>query len=1256
MLLSFTLSLQAPLSILSVQAQELQSKDMYRLYNPNSGEHFYTNDKNERAELSRLGWKNEGIGWYAPEQSNTPVYRLYNENAGDHHYTMDLQEREALIQFGWKDEGIGWYSDDQKQVPLFRQYNPNALAGSHNYTVDANEHSFLVNNGWNDEGIAWYGMKVGSTVNRPNSSGNSSNSNSNSKETSLVTFDLNDGSSETYDWKEVPKGSRVSKPNDPMDEHYQFNGWYLDSNGLKAYDFNSPVNQDLTLYAKWGSDDNSLDGIGEESGTICTISEIGYENGSVYAIVNTNTRAVVAFDFLDQNTNLSSNDKYDDMNPESGFIEEMIELESEQVLASTQVITPEYCELERVSQSISNIPLHFVLKASLYDTDGKSLCAPFYSIQYTEKYIEFENKTINNVSDNNAIILNFDNDSKDNFAVMKNGVILPNQTETTNILIVSINNDEESENYGKEVEYTFVNPDQTVKQLKDGDKVLAADGTGRYSTFIVNGTPTTGQDAQNRTIIKIKPKEFDVSDFYSMIKLDSSGEALNEKAVVVGEEDRQFPEKEVLEKDIIPALKGEGTATVKHAINVEFKGDKDNNNNLDVSFSLGGDITITGTAKFIYDIELFGPDYFETTLKMDKELNLKATFKVSGDNNPSSPKRKEKTFSLPAIIVPLPIPTTVWSVRPEIENKVELSGTITASIKIKDTTGTVYSSKNGKRSLDSRNPPEIKVESQAKCTITIGPKFSTGIEILGKTLTAKISGGAGVEITGTLTNAEDSFTSESPDSKHSCLSCLSIKGKAYAKLGLEIKVSVGKSINITLSKVELEVAAVPLHFGNRYEEMYFSINPGSNSVFDVSNESRIGYGKCPNNGYRIDVKIPNGDDSIPVIFLTNNSQEIPRKLDDPLNRRYLTDGVYTLKAKVGNEILSQMVLVDGGPQLIELSSQNQNGKIEGEIEGIDGSFSTKKASIVAKSNGQTILSTQSDANQKFSLDLPEGLFQIVVTVENCYPFIQYVKVRNGEKTYLPVSLMTKKGSNHGGIAGTITDATNGQSISNATIEIYEGWNNSRYTSCKKRLSTSSNGAYRVNLTNFGIISTGLTPGNYTLVVSKAGYSDLSLDVIVVPDVVTENQNGVMNPVIVSDNLRIVLTWGNSPNDLDSHYVAPLNNGDDHVYYSSKRGQTATLDIDHTSGYGPETITINNLKDLPSGFTYAVHNYSDRGDGESDRLSLSGATVKIYLPNDTQPITYYVPTGRKGTVWNVFKMDNTGRITSLNTFGNEIEEY
>lgn len=39
------------------------------------------------------------------------VYRVYNPNSGKHHYTSSIGERDSLVRLGWRDEGIGWYAE-----------------------------------------------------------------------------------------------------------------------------------------------------------------------------------------------------------------------------------------------------------------------------------------------------------------------------------------------------------------------------------------------------------------------------------------------------------------------------------------------------------------------------------------------------------------------------------------------------------------------------------------------------------------------------------------------------------------------------------------------------------------------------------------------------------------------------------------------------------------------------------------------------------------------------------------------------------------------------------------------------------------------------------------------------------------------------------------------------------------------------------------------------------------------------------------
>lgn len=135
-----------------------RSSSVYRIYNPNSGEHFYTGNGTEVNNLKKAGWKDEGLGWFAPS-SGSNVYRLYNPNAGDHHYTMNLNEKNNLVKVGWKYEGVSWYSDNSKRKPLYRLYNPNAKkAGAHHYTPHKSERDNLKKAGWRDEGIGWWGV------------------------------------------------------------------------------------------------------------------------------------------------------------------------------------------------------------------------------------------------------------------------------------------------------------------------------------------------------------------------------------------------------------------------------------------------------------------------------------------------------------------------------------------------------------------------------------------------------------------------------------------------------------------------------------------------------------------------------------------------------------------------------------------------------------------------------------------------------------------------------------------------------------------------------------------------------------------------------------------------------------------------------------------------------------------------------------------------------------------------------------------
>jgi len=136
-----------------------EMRDMYRMYDPNGFEHFYTGSTEERDFLVEQGWHYEGIGFTFPLATGLPVYRLYDRyNTFEHLYTMDEAEKNALIAQGWVLEGIAFNSAFENEVPQYRLHNPNATRGAYHFTASIEERDYLISLGWEYQGIGWYSM------------------------------------------------------------------------------------------------------------------------------------------------------------------------------------------------------------------------------------------------------------------------------------------------------------------------------------------------------------------------------------------------------------------------------------------------------------------------------------------------------------------------------------------------------------------------------------------------------------------------------------------------------------------------------------------------------------------------------------------------------------------------------------------------------------------------------------------------------------------------------------------------------------------------------------------------------------------------------------------------------------------------------------------------------------------------------------------------------------------------------------------
>ena len=100
------------------------------------------------------------------------------------------------------------------------------------------------------------------------------------EKTFTVTFDSNGGSAVAS--QTVKEGEKAVKPANPTRSNYTFEGWFTDETLKNAYDFNTPVTGDITLYADWDRRSSGGGGGGGSTSTKkYTITVICGEGGEI---------------------------------------------------------------------------------------------------------------------------------------------------------------------------------------------------------------------------------------------------------------------------------------------------------------------------------------------------------------------------------------------------------------------------------------------------------------------------------------------------------------------------------------------------------------------------------------------------------------------------------------------------------------------------------------------------------------------------------------------------------------------------------------------------------------------------------------------------------------------------------------------------------------------------------------------------------------------------------------------------------------
>lgn len=290
-------------------------------------------------------------------------------------------------------------------------------------------------------------------------------------------------------------------------------------------------------------------------------------------------------------------------------------------------------------------------------------------------------------------------------------------------------------------------------------------------------------------------------------------------------------------------------------------------------------------------------------------------------------------------------------------------------------------------------------------------------------------------------------------------------------------------------------------------------------------------------------------------------------------------------------------------------------------------------------------STTTDSVGKYTITgIPGGDYDVTITGEGYNDITSTVTI-DGDDTELVFELL-----GDANISGRVLDSQSGSGLADAHVEFSRGATIAEADTAGPEFTTvtDANGSY--SIVNAAI-------GSYVCVIYADGYEPQ-----VVEDVdFSEGDNDLGESTAVEEveegEVRIVLTWGETPDDLDTHLTGPISdNSSDrfHVYFSDKNPvQEVELDVDDITSYGPETTTIREVYN--GTYRYSVHNYSNQSETGAQGIKESPAQVEVY-DSSGQIATFTPPaaTETSGDTWRVFEMnvDDEGiSLDELATYDN-----
>jgi uncharacterized protein YfaP (DUF2135 family) len=271
--------------------------------------------------------------------------------------------------------------------------------------------------------------------------------------------------------------------------------------------------------------------------------------------------------------------------------------------------------------------------------------------------------------------------------------------------------------------------------------------------------------------------------------------------------------------------------------------------------------------------------------------------------------------------------------------------------------------------------------------------------------------------------------------------------------------------------------------------------------------------------------------------------------------------------------------------------------------------------LVRLAVGEITEMATSDSNGRFTVRLPAGQVEGVAEAPNyCETLVDATLAAASPRLEIRMPAGRTLG-------GNVINAVNNEPVPGALIEV-EGPGGKALPG-----STDANGKFEIKSVPATAASANVTAPGFEPLQVPTGKSPMRI---------------ILSPALKPGEVRVVLTWGDRPRDMDGHlYGPPIAGKPQHVSFKNRMAAGATLDVDGKEGLGPETITIGS----PGKYEYYVAHPENLGTKDADGLVRSTAEVRVYSKG-AKAQAFRVPAKATGPLWHVFDLtiDPAGKVS------------